>query len=81
MGTLSYMAVAILPARGDEFGNKYYRNPNAAAAAASAAGSFIPALPKRSTVPAIWHGWLHHTLDVPPTEDGYKVLRVERPHL
>ena len=63
-----------------EFGNKYYRNPN------------VPPLGERrwvvysglaeaSTVPAAWHGWLHHTLDVPPTEDGYKVHEWERPHL
>ena len=25
-----------------------------------------------SAVPPSWHGWLHHTVDVPPTQETYK---------
>lgn len=64
----------------DEFGNKYYRNPN------------VPPLGERrwvvysgiaeaSSVPAAWHGWLHHTIDVPPTEEDYAPREWERPHM
>jgi NADH:ubiquinone oxidoreductase subunit len=27
-----------------------------------------------------WHGWLHHTVDTPPTEDNYKARDWEKPH-
>ncbi len=27
-----------------------------------------------------WHGWLHHTVDIPPTMDGYKARDWEKPH-
>jgi NADH:ubiquinone oxidoreductase subunit len=27
-----------------------------------------------------WHGWLHHTVDTPPTEDNYKPRDWEKPH-
>ena len=56
----------------DEFGNRYYRTKG---------GKIDPALgfdrrwviykgiAEPSTVPPSWHGWLHHTVDVPPTQD------------
>ena len=64
----------------DEFGNRYYRHPN------------VPPLGERrwviyadtaeaSAVPAAWHGWLHHTLDLPPTEDGRADHEWQRPHV
>ena len=34
-----------------------------------------------SQVPAEWHGWLHYTVDVPPTEDGYVPRPWEKEHL
>ena len=34
-----------------------------------------------SRIPAGWHGWLHHTVDVPPTEDKYAPREWEKPHL
>ena len=59
----------------DEFGNRYYRTKG---------GKIDPTLgferrwviyngvAEASTVPPSWHGWLHHTVDVPPTagQDG-----------
>ena len=29
-----------------------------------------------STIPPSWHGWMHHTVDTPPTEETYKPRRV-----
>jgi NADH:ubiquinone oxidoreductase subunit len=55
----------------DEFANRYYRTRG---------GKIDPTLgferrwviysdyAEASTVPASWHGWLHHTVDVPPTQ-------------
>ena len=33
-----------------------------------------------SRVPAEWHGWLHHTVDVPPTEEDYTPREWQKPH-
>jgi NADH:ubiquinone oxidoreductase subunit len=32
-------------------------------------------------VPPSWHGWLHHTVDVAPTEETYKPHEWEKPHI
>jgi NADH:ubiquinone oxidoreductase subunit len=32
-------------------------------------------------VPPSWHGWLHHTVDVAPTEESYTPREWEKPHL
>ena len=34
-----------------------------------------------SRVPPSWHGWLHHTVDVAPTEESYEPHEWEKPHL
>ena len=56
----------------DEFGNRYYRTKG---------GKIDPTLgferrwvtyngyAEPTTVGPAWHGWLHHTVDTPPTED------------
>ena len=32
-------------------------------------------------VPPSWHGWLHHTVDVAPTEETYTPREWEKPHV
>jgi NADH:ubiquinone oxidoreductase subunit len=32
-------------------------------------------------VPPSWHGWLHHTVDVAPTEETYTAREWEKPHI
>jgi len=34
-----------------------------------------------SRVPPSWHGWLHHTVDVAPTEETYTPREWEKPHV
>ena len=34
-----------------------------------------------SRIPPAWHSWIHHTTDVPPTEQAYKVPEWQKPHL
>ncbi len=34
-----------------------------------------------SKVPAGWNGWLHHTVDVPPSEEDYQAKAWMLPHL
>jgi NADH:ubiquinone oxidoreductase subunit len=67
----------------DEFGNRYYRTKN---------GRIDPALginrrwviyngvAEASMVPPSWHGWLHHTVNVLPTEDKIVPRPWEKPH-
>jgi NADH:ubiquinone oxidoreductase subunit len=67
----------------DEFGNRYYR---------SKGGRIDPTLgferrwviydglAEPSRVPPDWHGWLHHTVDVPPTQEAYTPRSWQKPH-
>ena len=34
-----------------------------------------------SRIPPSWHGWIHHTVDVAPTEESYKPHEWEKPHI
>jgi NADH:ubiquinone oxidoreductase subunit len=67
----------------DEFGNRYYRTKG---------GKIDPVLlmerrwviyngeAEASSVPPSWHGWLHHTVDVPPTQENYQPRPWQKPH-
>ncbi len=37
-------------------------------------------LAEASRVPAEWHGWLHNTVDVPPTAEEYTAKPWQQPH-
>jgi NADH:ubiquinone oxidoreductase subunit len=66
-----------------EFGNCYFRTKG---------GKIDPALglerrwviyrgiAEASMVPPSWHGWLHHTVDVPPTQEKARTYSWEKPH-
>ena len=68
----------------DEQGNTYYRTKG---------GKIDPTLgferrwvvyngyAEATKVPPSWHGWLHHTVDVAPTEEKYTPREWEKPHL
>ena len=68
----------------DELGNRYYRTRR---------GKIDPTLnmerrwvvyngyAEPSNVPPSWHGWLHHTVDVPPTDENYQPREWEKPHV
>jgi NADH:ubiquinone oxidoreductase subunit len=67
----------------DEFGNRYFR---------TIGGKIDPALgferrwviysgyTEASTIPPAWHGWMHHIVDIPPTEESYKPRPWQKPH-
>ena len=67
----------------DEFGNRYYRTKG---------GKIDPTLglerrwviyngvAEASRVPPSWHGWLHHTVDMLPTQDKTAPHPWEKPH-
>jgi NADH:ubiquinone oxidoreductase subunit len=66
----------------DEYGNRYYRQR---------AGVGPLGVPRRwviytdladaSKVPPEWHGWLHHTVDTPPSAETYSPKPWQKPHL
>jgi NADH:ubiquinone oxidoreductase subunit len=67
----------------DEFGNVYYRTKG---------GKIDPALgferrwviyngyTEASAIGPAWHGWMHHTVDTPPTEEKYVPRPWQKPH-
>ena len=67
----------------DEFGNRYYRTKG---------GKIDPVLhferrwviyngyAEASAIPPSWHGWMHHTVDTPPTEETYRPWPWQKPH-
>ena len=67
----------------DEFGNIYYRTKG---------GKIDPTLKferrwviyngvaEASAVPPSWHGWLHHTFDLPPTQERIVARPWWKPH-
>ena len=67
----------------DEFGNRYYRTKG---------GKIDPALGferrwviyngavEASSIPPSWHGWMHHTVDVPPTQETVVPRPWWKPH-
>ena len=67
----------------DEFGNRYYRTKG---------GKIDPTLgferrwviyqgyAEASQIGPAWHGWMHHIVDTPPTEEKYKPHPWEKPH-
>jgi NADH:ubiquinone oxidoreductase subunit len=38
-------------------------------------------LAEASRIPPEWHGWIHHTVDVAPTEESYTPREWEKPHV
>ena len=67
----------------DESGNRYYRTRG---------GKIDPTLhferrwvvyngyAEATKIPPSWHGWIHHTVDVPPTEEKYQPREWEKSH-
>lgn len=67
----------------DDGGNRYYRTTG---------GKIDPTLgferrwviyngyAEASRIPPEWHGWMHHTVDVPPTDESYTPREWQKPH-
>lgn len=55
----------------DEFGNRYFEQKRKdEGATRKRRWVLYKGVAEPSKVPASWHGWLHHTLDIPPTEQA-----------
>ncbi len=65
----------------DEFGNVYYEQKRGVGPNGKPRRWVIyPNLSEASQISASWHGWMHYTTDVPPTEEAYVPKSWEKPH-
>ena len=67
----------------DEFGNRYYRTRGGKVDKTlgfERRWVIYNGYTEASTVPPSWHGWLHHTVDTPPTQESYKPHPWQKPH-
>lgn len=67
----------------DEFGNLYYRTKGGKkdkALGFERRWVIYPGQSEASATPGGWYGWLHHTTDVPPTEEAYTTREWELPY-
>jgi NADH:ubiquinone oxidoreductase subunit len=67
----------------DEFGNRYYRSRGGKidrTLGFERRWVVYRGIAEASMVPPSWHGWLHHTVDVPPTEEKVEPRPWWKPH-
>jgi len=67
----------------DEFGNRYYRTRGGKidrALGFERRWVVYNGYAEASTIPPSWHGWMHHTVDTPPTQQSYKPRPWQMPH-
>lgn len=60
----------------DEFGNIYYREVKT-----DKRWVIYNGVAEASSVPPGWNGWLHHTVDVAPSEEDYQPREWQKQHV
>ena len=65
----------------DEHGNRYYEERKARAGKPLRRYVHYKGIAEASKVPSGWHGWLHHTEDLPPPAEGYNKYSWQQDHL
>ena len=71
------------PVGEDEFGNRYYRTKGGKidkAVGFERRWVVFSGYAEGSTIPPSWHGWMHHTVDTPPTQQNYTPHTWQKPH-
>ncbi len=64
----------------DERGSKYYEERRPSLDGRKRRWVVYSGLAEASLVPPDWHGWIHHTIEDPPTIAPLKRQRWEKPH-
>lgn len=64
----------------DEFGNRYYRDRRTPRGRRERRWVIYREDDEATRVPPSWHGWLHHSMDAPPTEAPLEAKSWEKPH-
>ena len=62
----------------DEFGNTYYRARNTPLG--ERRWVIYNGYADASAIPTGWHGWMHHTVDTPPSEESYTPKEWQQAH-
>jgi NADH:ubiquinone oxidoreductase subunit len=65
----------------DEQGNRYYEERRPSLEGRKRRYVIYSGLAEASRVPPDWHGWLHHTIQDPPTVNPLKRQPWEKPHI
>lgn len=65
----------------DEFGNRYFEERRASLEGRKRRYVIYSGLSEASAVPPDWHGWMHHTLDEPPTVRPLKRQKWEQAYV
>ena len=68
----------------DEQGNRYYRTKGRKidpTLGFERRWVIYNGLAEASRIPPEWHGWMHHTVDVAPTEESYTPREWQKPHV
>lgn len=65
----------------DQFGNKYYTEKRSPKDRTPKRWVMYNGVAEPSKVPADWHGWLHYTIDTPPSVQPRPHYRWEKSHL
>ena len=64
----------------DEFGNKYYSERRRSKKNHERRWVIYFGEEEASSIPASWHGWLHHSYEAPPSENSRVSKAWEKPH-
>lgn len=64
----------------DTQGNRYFEERKISLEGRKRRYVIYNGLAEASRVPPDWHGWLHHTVDAPPTEQPMTPHAWEKPH-
>ncbi len=80
-GTRLYIARKMRLVGEDALGNRYYEQRKGTGPVGKPR-RFVTYknLSEASLVPPEWHGWLHYTVDTPPTEEKYEAKPWQREH-
>ena len=63
----------------DEVGNRYFEEKKPSLEGRRRRWVIYPGYPEASSVPPMWHAWLHYTLDEPPSAADMKRRSWEKP--
>jgi NADH:ubiquinone oxidoreductase subunit len=69
------------PVGTDQFGNRYFTEKKTPKDRKAKRWVMYQGKAEASKVPAEWHGWLHYTLDTPPSQRTVVHHAWEKPHL
>lgn len=66
----------------DEFGNRYYEQVSGLPGPHGRPRRWVTykSMSEATLVPPDWHGWLHFTVDTPPTEESYAPRPWQKSH-